>query len=768
MEQKYNEAEQPKTLKHYYKIIINNLLWVILITIVVFGLSFVKLFFSKPVFTANAVVMVEDENQMQSVFNLGSTMNDATMLNEIEILNSRYIAEKMVVELWNSPYKDNLYLFGTREYSSQATVVKQNIKDLIKKILFMDEKEDNKGYGTSIKLQDIVTKIKTEKLIGVSNRRETNILDINFQSIDSLEAILLTNTFVETYQNADAEWSSKEVIELHNFLTEQLNAKKKELVAAENALKKYQEGAKVFTAGREVEPLIQQITTVETQFYNTDAEIKIAENTKSFLAKQLNTKEKELAKQLSSSIDSRLFALRTELSEKEAELIRTNKSGNQQHQAVNNIRRDIKNIQTELTNETNRLITEGISVADPLQYSQNLVERMLEIDAQLSGLYAQSKELKKIINRFNKQLDGLPAKQLEYVRFERNRQVLSESYLFLRQKMEEAQIQKASEGGKIRIIDKAVYAELISPNAKQDLLLGLIMGLGLGFAFALFRDFIDDTINDLEDLEFRGIAIVGAIPYIYKGALKRYSRKMKKGKKRSENKLQDTIITHYDPKSPISEAYRAIRTNITLSSTNENVKAIMISSLDAGAGKSTTIANLAITIGHLGKKTVLVDCDLRKPMCHNIFGLKSKPGLVQYLLDDDVDIDTIIRKTNNDNISLITAGGIPEYPSEILDSEKMRDLIKKLKEEFDFILFDTPPFAAVTDPLILAKHVDKHFLVIKAGETRRRPFLRLISDLEGLNLSCSGVIVNQTTKHNTYYSYYSYMNYYQYYGKDKK
>lgn len=201
---------------------------------------------------------------------------------------------------------------------------------------------------------------------------------------------------------------------------------------------------------------------------------------------------------------------------KEAELIRTRKSGGIGHSVVSSIENDIADIRKELELETNKMIQNGISVANPLEYSQELLERVLALEAELSGLEAKKVELKKTVESYNLRLNRLPEKQLQYIRFERNRKVLAENYLFLRTKMEEAKIKKASESGKIRIIDRATVAVQIAPNEKQDLLLGLVLGLGLGIGFALMLDFIDNTIRTIDDIERTGLTLMGAVPFIGK------------------------------------------------------------------------------------------------------------------------------------------------------------------------------------------------------------------------------------------------------------
>jgi tyrosine-protein kinase Etk/Wzc len=702
--------------------------------------------------------MVEEEDQMETMFDFNNPMNSKTILNEIEIVKSRNLAEKLIQKIMNSPYKKNLYILGTREYHSNATEIKKTIKRLIP--FYEEEKKNEK----EININDIVQNIRENGLMSISNRRETNILDISFKSVDSLEAIYLVNQFVEAYREADISWSSEEITNLNEFLVEQLETSKEELTKAENKLQAYQKEEVVFGVEEEIKPILEQATKAETELTNTITEIKIALDKKAYLEGQLSEKEKELAKKISSSIETKLEALRQELYIKEGELIRTRKTGGIKHEATQDLERDIANIRQELENETNKMIGQGLSVANPLEYSQELLEKGLAIDAELSGLRAKQKELEKVTRHYNNRLSALPEKQLQYVRLERDRKVLQESYLFLRTKMEEAKIKKASESGKVRIIDRAAVAEKISPKKKQDLLLGIVLGLGLGVGFALLLDFMDNTIRTIDDIERTGATLLGVIPYIGDANSKKYGRG-KKGKI-SVKKLQreSSIIAHLDPKSPVAEAYRVVRTNINMASFEDDTKTILLSSPGPGEGKTTTISNLGITYANLGRKTLIVDADLRKPRIHTVFSLDNSEGMVQVLVQDRKPMEVIKPHEDIENLFILTSGGVPPNPSELLGSKKMKAVINILKENFDVILFDTPPFTAVTDPVMLAKEVDKNFLVVKAGQTNKNAYYRAVQNLKNIDAATSGVIINWLSKSTSHDANYYYQNYYRYYN----
>lgn len=215
------------------------------------------------------------------------------------------------------------------------------------------------------------------------------------------------------------------------------------------------------------------------------------------------------------------------------------------------------------------------------------------------------------------------------------------------------------------------------------------------------------------------------------------------------------LIVHQEAKSPIAEAYRTLRTNIQFVKAGEEVKTAMLTSAGPGEGKSTTAANLAVAVAQSGKKVVLIDCDLRKPVQHRIFGKKNK-GLTNYLVES-IDPANLLMETEVDNLYLLPSGPIPPNPSELLSSGKMLELLNYCKAQFDFIVVDAPPAVAVTDACVLASKVDGVILVLAAGQVRPEMAQKAKELINRANGHILGVILNRVeidADHAYYYYYY--------------
>ncbi|WP_071393398.1 CpsD/CapB family tyrosine-protein kinase [Bacillus tuaregi] len=225
-------------------------------------------------------------------------------------------------------------------------------------------------------------------------------------------------------------------------------------------------------------------------------------------------------------------------------------------------------------------------------------------------------------------------------------------------------------------------------------------------------------------------------------------------KKKEKNKVSNkkSLITFLNSRSPISEQYKTIRTNIQFSS-DLGIRSIVVTSSAPGEGKSTTVANLAIVFAQQGKKTLLIDADMRKPTVHYKFNIDNSKGLTNVLTNRN-DLEDCLQESLIDNLSILTTGPIPPNPAELLSSKVMDDLIAKALEEFDMILIDTPPVLAVTDAQILANRCDGTILVIKSGETEVDAAVKAKELLVAANGKLLGTVLNQKKVNESHYYYY--------------
>jgi capsular exopolysaccharide synthesis family protein len=217
----------------------------------------------------------------------------------------------------------------------------------------------------------------------------------------------------------------------------------------------------------------------------------------------------------------------------------------------------------------------------------------------------------------------------------------------------------------------------------------------------------------------------------------------------------DHLITVADPRSPVSEAYRTLRTNLDFSSLDKPIKTMLVTSAGPEEGKSTVLANLAVTTAQAGRRVILVDCDLRRPTLHSIFNLKNDVGLTTMVVDDAAMESPPLRDTGVEGLQLVSSGPLPPNPSELLGSRRMEEIIAALLERADVVLFDAPPVVAVTDAAVLATKVDGVLLVVNAGGTKRDYARTAKARLEKVNANLLGAVLNNVRFDVSLHRYYT-------------
>lgn len=300
----------------------------------------------------------------------------------------------------------------------------------------------------------------------------------------------------------------------------------------------------------------------------------------------------------------------------------------------------------------------------------------------------------------------------------------------------------------VQAMDNIVVAEPaelprypVKPRTRLNTLLAAVVGCMLAVGVAFLIEYLDDTIKTSEDIsQALGLSTLGAITRF---------RPTDEGER---------PITAAHPRSPISEAYRALRTNIQFSTVDKPLRTLLVTSTNPLEGKTTTVANLGVVMAQAGLSVIVVDSDLRRPSLHQFFGVSRNLGLTNALLDKNPNPDGYLQETEVENLRMLASGPLPPNPSELLNSQRMRDLIEQLKGKVDVLLFDSPPILAVTDASILANQVDGVLLVVDAGTTRREVAQRGREQLDKVGANLLGAALNKLSHRGRggYYYYYYY------------
>jgi capsular exopolysaccharide synthesis family protein len=342
------------------------------------------------------------------------------------------------------------------------------------------------------------------------------------------------------------------------------------------------------------------------------------------------------------------------------------------------------------------------------------------------------------------------------------------------QRFNQSKIQVAEQRKNIRIIEPAqVPGGPVGPQRMRAIMIGLFLSLAAGIGLAFLLEYLDNTIKTVEDVNrYAQLPALSVIPVLGGGPSRKMSgrkngRAIGDGKSTtsSVNKLvaQASPMVALDNRSSAAEAYRVLRTSVLLSTAGSAPKTILVTSGQPGEGKTTTVVNTAISLAQLGASVLIIDCDLRKPATHKVFGVDPTRGLSTYL-SRNVPIEDLVHRLQIPNLSLLPCGPIPPNPAELISSEKMKSMVKMLAERYDHVLIDSPPLINVTDPVILSTLVDGVILVVHGGKSTRDVVRRARHELSSVGAKIFGVVLNNVDLRSEGYDNYYYYRYYSDYG----
>jgi uncharacterized protein involved in exopolysaccharide biosynthesis/Mrp family chromosome partitioning ATPase len=399
------------------------------------------------------------------------------------------------------------------------------------------------------------------------------------------------------------------------------------------------------------------------------------------------------------------------------------------------------------------------------------------------------KDLSDSLQQLTAQQRELSTKEIGLIQLKRNVSIAEDVYMMFKTKYEEARILEAEKARDVTIVEPASLPSVpISPNKSFNFMIGILSGLIFGLIMAFVTESFDTSIGRIDDIEeLTKVPVLGIIPStsLEKGR-KFFKTLFKKRKPTSEEEqLHERLVTLFEPSSVVAESYKTLRTHLDLTGLRKVGNCIVITSASPQEGKTQTLANLGVSLAQSGRKVLIVGSDFRKPMIYKLFGLKRSPGLTEVLVGKlpwkdavktEVDMliggleyEQILKTQGIENLRIITCGERAPNPAELLSFPEIDTLIEELKDNFDVILFDSPPVLPVTDSAVLAAKVDGVILVYQAGRTSRHALNRARIQLESVDAKILGVVINnlkaEFIEDVTPYQRY---RYYGYYGEKRE
>lgn len=544
--------------------------------------------------------------------------------------------------------------------------------------------------------------------------KNSSILNLSIQGNNINKITDYLNQLLHEYMERNLEQKNLVSENTVIFIDEQLIGIQDSLQKAETDLQIFQEGNDFMDLGAQSQEMFNRLKDIERRKSEFELSIKYYQNLQDYINKNIDDLNKLVVPSAMGIQDQMLNKLVLELvalSSKKAEQLATSTEKNPIVQTI-----DEQIIQTKkqlLENITNMINNTNVTI----------------------------EELTNQIMAYEEQIKQLPTTQRAYLGYERKFALNDELYKFLMQKRAEAQIVMASNSPDNSIIDEARVsrARKVAPRSMMIYLVCIVLGCGIPAAFIFLKEILNTKIIERSDVEkITKLPIIGQIPYT---------------SPKASNSSSTFVID--SPKSPVSEAFRSIRTNIEYIVKGKDKCIFSVVADSPGIGKTYISINMASIYAMYGKKTALIGMDLRKPRLYQEFGISNKIGISSYLAGK-ASIDEIIQPSGKlPTLDIVTAGPIPPNPAELIASDRCSELFKELKERYDYIIVDTPPLLWVTDALLLMKHVDTSIFVVRQDVTNKKAFEVVIKDLEQRNYSTS-IVVNGINYQGIYGYRYSY------------
>jgi tyrosine-protein kinase Etk/Wzc len=672
-----------------------------------------------PVYSSSASFIYNIENKMSRTLDMPGALwfeMEAVRNNQIHLIRSRSMAEMVADSILRSPAADSLVAVLFHGSVPPSPYLRNSLVGLV--------------AGS----------------ISVSWVKDTDFFSLSAVGYSPEASAVLANLTVSVYRWWNQSEAQGENRQVRVFLESQLSQISTELQRSEDALLIFKEQNEVVDLTTETRNLITAVAAFETQASSAATEASAAAVRRDYLRGQLEEQRVFLSTDLETVNNNLISTLQGNISRLEASRAALlSRGADPESPAVLEIQRSITGYSESLTEAIAG--ASGVShPSNPAGAVDNMMTDLVESEAQYRSATARRNALEAHVRALETGLSDLPVLEYELARLERNRTVSENIFILLRTKFEEIRIAEVGQIGNVTIIDTALPGGMIRPTTRRNLMMGLLVGLAVGVGVVFLIHQLDVSVRTPDQLEKLGIPVIGVIP-----------------RNVSARKDGVSIVLLDKPISPDSEAFRDLRTSLDFVKIGEGVRKVLVTSCGPQEGKSTTAANLAVAESRTGRKVLLVDCDLRRPMLHRVFGLSKEPGFTELVAGRTTTADAI-HETIEPNLFLLPSGRVPHNPAELVGAASTSRFFDSFLPSFDMVIIDAPPVAMVTDAMVILPAVDTALLVAKAGEVNIKVLAAVWQKLERTGCHVAGAVLNGFEPGRNYsgVNYYTYRYSYSY------
>jgi len=657
--------------------------------------------------------------------------------NQSDLFDSIFIAEACESGKYSLQFKSNGYSLVNKDGQEIGTGEVGELFDNGLMRFFIKKKPEN---DIRIVVEDLIKSAEDlQKTTSASQIKNTVLVLLKAKSSSPELAADIANTLAREYINYCLNVIREAARGSKKFIESQIEIFGVELSKAEEELREYKEKTGIILLDASARETISALAHFEAEKERAIVELHEVESSIEKLESELSKDEatygvyKRMAVFPTLSNSPIVTSLKDKLKSleiKKQELVQSGRKTNE----LLETEEKIKDTEEELQKATKQIVLAGPSIKDPIYLS--IISQIINNGTRVIALQSRIDALNQIIVRQNKRLKRLPEAEVNLAHLERQKMANEEIYTMLLGKLEESKIAEAMQISEARVIDVAtVPKKPVQPKPIRNTVLGFLLGFLIGIGGIFLLEQLDTTLKNSKDIEeLTGLSVLASIPLVKEKGMK-------------------GIPTIEKPHSQIAELYRILRTNIAFAATAQPIKSLLITSTLPQEGKTTTCINLGITVAQQQHKTILLDCDFRRPMLHQYFSkyvTNSKYGLSDVLVGK-LRLKEAIMKSPTENLYYIISGTIPSNPAELVGSPIMKDTIAELKKQFEFIIVDAPPALGVADARVLGAVCDAIMVVVLACKTNRDAVHEVKEELERSGVRIIGFVLNGVDFNRHYY-----------------
>jgi succinoglycan biosynthesis transport protein ExoP len=688
--------------------------------------ALVRVQLQTPLFVARGTLLIEKEGRNQmNLLNQNYYDNDWTneyLNTQRRVLTSRSLAMKVVEELKRLP---------------EAGGIQQKPRQVkLRRALQAGMEEADPEMRMAAAVSDFLGGL------GVENIENTRLLEVSYVSADNKMAARALNTLFDKFIEFNLEMKAESTKQAAEFLTAQIEEMRRSLAQKEQELQEYGKRKELYYIRGEDSTVVQKLSDLNGAY--TAAQIERIN--KESIYREL--KGKPFDNYPDVRVNSLIQGLKQEFSARESEIKKKSQIFQDSYPEMQRLRSQQEGLQKRIESETADIARKVLNQAE----------------AEFQAALKKENSLLELLNQQKGSVVSSNANAIYYNSLKIEVQNMTNLLDFLTRRQKESMLSSRLEGlqtSNIKIVDRAeIPSRPFSPNKERTLLLALMLGIGGGIFLIFALNYLDNTIKSPEEVEkMLRLPALGFIPAVGAKASHSYYQHYYSDRKKqqTEEKIKTVeLVNLKDPESTFAEHYRNIRTSLLLSTPDSPPKVFVVTSALPQEGKTVTAINLAVAFTQLGKKVLVLDCDLRRPRVHKIFRIKNTAGLTSFLVGRSRIEDIIQRYPAEPNLHIIPSGPIPPNPVELVISKAMKEMMAGLSQHYDFIFIDAPPLMGIQDAILLGELADGLLLVAWGGKTPRKTIEKAKAEIEKFNIKLFGVILNNVNLRRFSYAYSSY------------